>query len=63
MLRLWLSTLRLPLRREQGQTMAEYGVVLALITLAVAGSIALLASAFSDKLGFITSTLGGALFA
>jgi Flp pilus assembly pilin Flp len=62
MLRLWLTTLRLPLRHEQGQTMAEYGVMLALITLTVAAAIALLATAFSDKLGFITTTLGGAVF-
>lgn len=29
-------------RREEGQTMAEYGVVLALITLAVVGTITML---------------------
>jgi Flp pilus assembly pilin Flp len=29
-------------RREEGQTMAEYGVVLAVITLAVVGAITLL---------------------
>ena len=31
-------------RREEGQTMAEYGVVLAVITLAVIGAITLLSS-------------------
>ena len=30
------------LRREEGQTMAEYGVVLAVITIAVFGALALL---------------------
>jgi Flp pilus assembly pilin Flp len=31
-------------KREEGQTMAEYGVVLAVITLAVIGAITLLSS-------------------
>ena len=31
-------------RREEGQTMAEYGVVLAVITIAVVGAISLLSS-------------------
>ena len=33
------------LAREDGQTMAEYGVVLAVITIAVFGALALLAAA------------------
>jgi pilus assembly protein Flp/PilA len=35
-------------RNEEGQTMAEYGVVLALITLAVVGTILLLGGAIND---------------
>jgi Flp pilus assembly pilin Flp len=44
--------------REDGQTMAEYGVVLAVITIAVFGALALLSKNIADALtrvaGFIT---------
>ena len=50
-----LDVLRPSSRDERGQTMAEYGVVLALITLAVVGSMTLLAgnisAAFSGVAG------------
>jgi Flp pilus assembly pilin Flp len=45
-------------QREEGQTMAEYGVVLALITLAVVGALGALALAISGKLGSISNLLG-----
>ncbi len=45
--------------REDGQTMAEYGVVLALITLAVVGTIMLLGEAINGKLTGVLSILGG----
>jgi Flp pilus assembly pilin Flp len=45
-------------RREDGQTMAEYGVVLAVITIAVFGALALLSGnivgAISRVAGYIT---------
>lgn len=45
-------------RREEGQTMAEYGVVLAVITIAVFGALALLSGnivgALSRVAGYIT---------
>jgi len=45
-------------RREEGQTMAEYGVVLAVITVAVFGALALLSgnivNAISRVAGYIT---------
>jgi Flp pilus assembly pilin Flp len=41
-LRDWVELVRVQLKREEGQTMAEYGVVLALITLAVVVTIGLL---------------------
>jgi Flp pilus assembly pilin Flp len=44
---------------EEGQTMAEYGVVLALITVAVVGVISALALAISGKLGAVTGVLNG----
>jgi Flp pilus assembly pilin Flp len=60
-LRSWHDLLRAAARREDGQTMAEYGVVLALITLAVVGAIGTLALAISGKLGNITNILGSSL--
>ena len=36
-------------RKESGQTMAEYGVILALVTLAVIGSMTLLSGTISAK--------------
>jgi Flp pilus assembly pilin Flp len=53
--------LRAATTREEGQTMAEYGVVLTLITLAIVGALSLLALGISGKLGFVTNTLGSAL--
>jgi Flp pilus assembly pilin Flp len=38
------------LDREEGQTMAEYGIVLALITLAVVATLVLLGGAINTKL-------------
>lgn len=53
-----LSQLFASLRREEGQTMAEYGVVLAVITIAVFGALALLSgnivSAVTRVAGYIT---------
>ncbi len=52
-----LDVLRPSARDERGQTMAEYGVVLALITLAVLGSMTLLAGNISAAF----SAVGGLL--
>ena len=44
-------------KREEGQTMAEYGVVLAVITIAVFGALALsgnIVNAISRVAGYIT---------
>jgi Flp pilus assembly pilin Flp len=56
-LRNWYHLLRAAARREDGQTMAEYGVVLALITLAVVAALTLLGVAISGKLGDVTGVL------
>lgn len=58
-LRTWFNLLRAASHREEGQTMAEYGVVLALITLAVVGVITALGLAISGKLGDVSKALGG----
>jgi Flp pilus assembly pilin Flp len=53
----WFSMLRAYAQREEGQTMAEYGVVLAVITVGVIAAIGLLAVAISGKLGDVTGVL------
>jgi Flp pilus assembly pilin Flp len=47
------------LRREEGQTMAEYGVVLAVIALAVIGAITLLSSHVRDAITSVANILPG----
>jgi len=42
-------------KHEEGQTMAEYGVVLAVITLAVIGAITLLAGNVSSALNAVAN--------
>jgi Flp pilus assembly pilin Flp len=58
-LRDWIELLRIQLNREEGQTMAEYGVVLAVITVGVVLAISTLALAISGKLGDVTGVLNG----
>jgi Flp pilus assembly pilin Flp len=60
-LRDWFSFIRTQMTREEGQTMAEYGVVLALITLGVIAALTALALAITGKLDAVITTLGGAL--
>jgi len=60
-LRDWYRLLRAVAPHEDGQTMAEYGVVLALITLAVVGALGALALGISGKLGFVTNAVGSSL--
>jgi len=45
------------LKREDGQTMAEYGVVLAVIALAVVVALAALSGAISAAIAEVTSFL------
>ena len=56
-LRTWFNLLRAAAQREEGQTMAEYGVVLAVITLGVIVALGALALAITGKLGTVTSKL------
>ena len=53
----WFSLLRVYAQREEGQTMAEYGVVLAVITLGVIVALTALALAITGKLGAVTAKL------
>ena len=52
-----LDVLRPSVRDDRGQTMAEYGVVLALITLAVLGSMTLLGNNISAAFNGVGSIL------
>jgi Flp pilus assembly pilin Flp len=45
--------------RENGQTMAEYAVVLAVITIGVIGAIGFLGDAITARLGEVQSTIAG----
>ena len=56
-LRTWINLFRAALQREEGQTMAEYGVVLAVITIGVMAAIGALALAISGRLGSVTTVL------
>ena len=56
-LRTWFNLFRAAAHREEGQTMAEYGVVLALITIGVIVALGALAVAISGKLGAVTTAL------
>jgi Flp pilus assembly pilin Flp len=59
MLKLFVSLQnRLPdLRDEEGQTMAEYGVVLAVITLVIVATLLLLSGAINGALSQVISKL------
>ena len=46
-------------KREEGQTMAEYGVVLAVITIAVIGAITLLSSNVRNAITSVANLLPG----
>jgi Flp pilus assembly pilin Flp len=45
------------IRREDGQTMAEYGVVLAVITLGIVVALGFLSGAISSALDSVTAIL------
>lgn len=45
------------LRSEEGQTMAEYGVVLAVITLVIVGTLLALSGAINGALNEVTGVL------
>ena len=47
------------LRREEGQTMAEYGVVLAVITVMIVGALLLLSGGIEEALNKVTAVVKG----
>jgi Flp pilus assembly pilin Flp len=56
-LRNWIDLLRAASQREEGQTMAEYGVVLAVIVIGVVLALTALALGISGKLDAVTNIL------
>ncbi len=53
----WFEFARANYRKEEGQTMAEYGVVLAVITLGVVVTLGLLSGGIKDALNSVISFL------
>src|SRR5262249_3598783 len=53
----WLDLSRWPRERQEGQTMAEYAVVLGVITLAVVGVFTALAGGVSGAISTVTSRI------
>jgi pilus assembly protein Flp/PilA len=56
-LRDWYELIRIQLRREEGQTMTEYGILLALIAVAVITVLALLGGKIANVFTKVTNSL------
>ncbi len=56
-LNVYLHQLRAALRRQEGQTMAEYGVILAVITVAVILALVALSSGIRQNLESVVGVL------
>ena len=56
-MRFYAARILATLRREEGQTMAEYAVVLAVVTLLVIGAITLLSTNIGNELTKIAAIL------
>jgi len=54
-LQAWLNQLK----REEGQGMAEYGLILVLVAVALIGAFVALSGGISSVLGQVTGELGG----
>jgi Flp pilus assembly pilin Flp len=53
----WLEFVRLNWKKEEGQTMAEYGVILAVITVLIIGALLLLSSGIERNIMSVVSIL------
>ena len=56
-LRDWYELVRIHLRREEGQTMAEYGLLIALVAILVIGAITLFKNGLVSTFSSIASNL------
>ncbi len=59
MLQYWLTWLRTTLKREEGQDLSEYALLIALIALAVIVAVTALGGQINTIFGNITTELGG----
>ena len=59
MLKLFASAIHVRAGREEGQTMAEYAVILAVVTLAVVASLAVLSGGISTTFENLAAILPG----
>jgi len=55
----WLDYFRQNWRKQEGQTMAEYGVVLAVITILAVGAFTALSGGIQGAINHVTSILPG----
>ena len=55
----WFTFLRAYARREEGQTMAEYAVVLTVIAAFIIAALGVLALAISGRLGDVAGVISG----
>ena len=53
----WLDLVRLHWKKEEGQTMAEYGVVLAVITIGAVVAFTALSGGITKSIGKVTALL------
>ena len=53
----YLELIRANLRREEGQTMAEYGVILAVITVLIIGALLALSSGIRNNINSVVGVL------
>ena len=56
-LRDWYELIRIQLKREEGQTMAEYGLLIALIAILLVGTLILFKGALVNTFTTITNSL------
>ena len=56
-LRDWYELIRIQLHREEGQTMAEYGLLIALVALIVIGGVGLLGTKLSTAFSSIAGSV------
>jgi pilus assembly protein Flp/PilA len=54
-----IAQARMRLQDEEGQTMAEYGVILAVITLGIVTALGVLSGAIQGAIGEVVGRLGG----
>jgi len=53
----WYELLRIQLKREEGQTMAEYGLLIALIAVLLIGTLVLFKGALVNTFSSVTNSL------